>query len=74
MFDITLVYNYEYYGDVVFQVALARNEIIAAGGCYDSLIEYFMVPGQRQRRPSATPVLARVRILLRHEEFSIFQF
>jgi hypothetical protein len=51
LFDITLVYNYDYYcGDLVFQISVNRTDIVAAGGCYDSLVDYF-----------ANPIAPRVR-------------
>lgn len=55
LFDITLVYNYDYYyGDLVFQISVNRTDIVAAGGCYDSLVEYFANPvAPRSRRAGA---------------------
>jgi len=40
-FDITLIYNYEYYYDIMFQGFLLSGDVIAAGGCYDTVVDYF---------------------------------
>jgi len=39
--DFTLLYNFQYYNGIIFQVAIdyyKRSEILAAGGRYDSLV------------------------------------
>ncbi|XP_049848556.1 uncharacterized protein LOC126315348 [Schistocerca gregaria] len=40
-FDITFIYNYEYYSDIVFQASLVEPDVLAAGGCYEELLLYF---------------------------------
>lgn len=40
-FDITLIYNYEYYYDIMFQGFLLSGDAIAAGGCYDTVVDHF---------------------------------
>jgi len=43
--DIFLVYNYTHYADIVYQAIVPRHEalgVIAAGGCYDLLLRYFV--------------------------------
>eukprot|EP01125_Pyxidicula_operculata_P015152 TRINITY_DN5117_c1_g1_i1.p1 TRINITY_DN5117_c1_g1~~TRINITY_DN5117_c1_g1_i1.p1 ORF type:complete len:1656 (+),score=455.46 TRINITY_DN5117_c1_g1_i1:21-4988(+) len=55
-FDISLVYNYNYYEDFVFQAILKRQDkggIIAAGGKYSSLVERFVVGRSNALKPTS---------------------
>lgn len=45
-FDITLIYNYEYYYDIMFQGFLLSGDAIAAGGCYDNVIDHFAMQAE----------------------------
>lgn len=42
-FDMSLVYNYQQFSDIVYQAYLTKHDIgvVAAGGCYDFLLSHF---------------------------------
>jgi ATP phosphoribosyltransferase regulatory subunit HisZ len=42
-FDLSLVYNYQQFSDIVYQAYLTKHDIgvVAAGGCYDFLLSHF---------------------------------
>jgi translation initiation factor 2-alpha kinase 4 len=45
-FDFTLIYNYEYYYDIIFQGFLLSGDVIAVGGSYDTVIEHFAMQSE----------------------------
>ncbi|ORX52231.1 hypothetical protein BCR36DRAFT_582732 [Piromyces finnis] len=50
--DFTLLYNFQYYNGIIFQVTIdyyKRSEVLAAGGRYDSLVERFKHPTSQQK-------------------------
>jgi len=52
MIDFSLLYNFQYYNGIIFQVAIDyynRSEVLAAGGRYDSLVERFKHPTSQQK-------------------------